>query len=118
MERFSKGERVHVEYDGTVARDADDEFVSIRDGDGLMHCYKTGGSVPITAADPESWPPQTGDIWEAELPPYRGASERHEFFIRSRHGGGIIVTPDDGGGNWTLELFKRYNPVLVRRRGQ
>ncbi|TVZ01247.1 hypothetical protein EAS64_33755 [Trebonia kvetii] len=113
-EKFKAGQRVHVEYDGEVV------FVSgafalfeVKGPDGRNHTY--GEGVTITLADPENWPPQAGDIWEAE---------GMEYFIRAA-ARGLIASPQ----STTLSAFPLWdetvndrafldlNPVLVRRRG-
>lgn len=109
MGEFKAGQRVKVEYEGTV--------VVVHHEPKLAYVIQRGGRnawmypehSTITLLDPADWPPQVGDIWEAN---------GQEWFACRRHDdGALLIKPDDGGGMWDTKTFKSLNPVLVRRRG-
>jgi hypothetical protein len=121
MQRFKVGQRIHVEYNGTLAAQGDGMKATIKVdnppyGDRLYLVNLT--EVKITQADPKDWPPQVGDIWEAD---------GREWYARehSLDDLGIVVESFDHPNGkpshyqrGTLADFKALNPVLVRRRGQ
>jgi hypothetical protein len=129
MSRFTKGQRVRVEIEGTVASYHEGggrhEGMYVTTGNGEQcHYVRLGvagspkGTVSVTLLDPPDWPPQVGDIWESEGREYcvRGSNIRE----------GVIIEPfnvANPGPRWQyanelLDDFKGLNPVLVRRRGQ
>ena len=116
MTEFKAGQRVKVEYEGTVRR-AGDNSLTILSDDGKYRLVNAN-KARVTIMDPPNWPPRVGDIWEAEGREYftRGHSLRDD----------IIIEPFDMGNpgpKWQyadefLDDFKALNPTLVRRRGQ
>jgi hypothetical protein len=112
---FTKGQRVKVELRG--------EIVDIHGKSELTYVVKTGsGNVwvypntapTITMLDPENWPPQVGDIWEADGREYyvrwNGSTKRP-----------AVASFDNTDTYWYaegLEGFRKLSPVLMRRRGQ
>jgi hypothetical protein len=118
MTEYKKGQRVRVEYEGTI------ETV-LKGSDGpqtalYVHVYgahkdKSNYVYPkhakVTLLDPPDWPPQVGDIWEAE--------GREWFCAYSpKYGEDRMVPENSGTRTLPLGSFKALNPVLVRRRGQ
>ena len=127
MSNFQLGQRVHVEFDGKIDHawhlGAKGVYVA---PDGLQF----SAWVPVantTPLDPENWPPQVGDIWEADS---------EEYFVRENRSsdlrGTIVVdrfatvgrvlghtyTESRLNGIANLNNFKSLSPTLVRRRGQ
>ena len=115
---FRPGQRVHVEFDAEVA--------SKQPYTTLVHLYSNSGALlvvnakDVTPLDPENWPPQIGDIWEAN---------GREYFARSHRGNDLWLVLDgfetrefysDAPGystsHKTLDQFKALNPTLARRR--
>src|ERR1019366_10345025 len=112
---FVKGQRVHVEFDGVI------------DLPCTNSAYVTSGNTTrwvshkdITPLDPENWPPQVGDIWEAE---------GTEYYVRENRSRGLLDTivvdrfAREGrvfsesrlNGTANLNTFKSLSPTLVRR---
>jgi hypothetical protein len=116
MAEFKKGLRVKVEIEGIVESTSSYHgCADIRDNRGYAHfiCV-TSDAVTVTPTDPPDWPPQVGDIWEAEGTEYYvrpSISERGEVVIIGFEGHKDYIQP-------RFDLFKALNPVLVRRRGQ
>jgi hypothetical protein len=118
MSTFKKGQRVHVEFDGVISQ-VIGETAWVLPGGNSPGLRARGIQVSaITLADPADWPPQVGDIWEAD---------GREYYVRGRAVcTGLIIEPfntDDPGPKWQytdelLDEYKALNPVLVRRRGQ
>jgi len=114
MTEFKEGQRVKVEYEGVI--------VAVHHEPELVYIIQRGGRnawiypkfSTITPLDPPDWPPQAGDIWEAD---------GGEFLARKSMAGrdAIVCIPvDDIHNHYAMdtEPFKALNPVLVRRRGQ
>ena len=125
MSRFKKGERVRVVIEGEVNTYSKGgglyEAIYVTTGNGYeCHYVLLGiagspkGTVSVERLDPAGWPPQVGDIWEADGREYcvqkwpLGAKVRVSSFD----------APDTYWYAIELEGFKALNPVLVRRRGQ
>lgn len=116
---FVKGDVAHVEFDGTVVNPDNDydgfyNMVQIKDSDGLTHFVYLNSNA-IVRTGPAWWPPQAGDIWEAD---------GGEYYVRNRsiNGPSFVVCPFDAGAESTsytdgLGEFKALNPTLIRRRG-
>ena len=116
MTEFTKGQRVHVEFDGTVEnyplgtgvyvrRISLGTGVYVRGDDGVLN-------LSITLTDPPGWPVQAGDIWR------RGDSE---WFV-TRGESGLRLVADDRT-LWRQirpeELLEGPSaPVLIRRRDE
>jgi hypothetical protein len=116
MAEFAKGSRVKIkgtEFTGTIAgiypNGPTIDFVPDADG---VKTWPTISAIPVDwleYAEPYSWPPQAGDIWEAD-------------------GGEWAAMKNAAGGVTMVELlhysksarvvreFMDLNPVLVRRR--
>lgn len=121
MSEFKHGQRVKVsipEFYGKVLYVHGDDFSGVDvlpEGEWSMDGYSLDG-IPaeyVTPApqDPESWPPQVGDVWETE--------DGSDWFGR-RHifEKGLVVLTGEDGRSVDVDEFKRLNPRLVRRRGQ
>jgi hypothetical protein len=115
MTEFKAGQRVKVEFGGTL-KYLDDETMEIRTDDDYFYYIAPGREpgITITPLDPENWPPQVGDIWEAD---------GGEFLARKSVAGrdAIVCIPvDEMPRHYAMdtEPLKALNPVLVRRRGQ
>jgi hypothetical protein len=121
MTEYKAGRRVKVEFEGTVTA-AGDDYLRVRQEGRPFSA--TGVTIAvehatITLADPPDWPPQVGDIWEAE---------GQEYYVRQsvRKGGRVAVEPfasiaAGGLRFWNTDLlgeFKAHSPKLLRRRGQ
>jgi len=123
MTEFKIGQRVKVELEGTiVGLESHDGCIKIWSDQEYAHyvCVDrwSGGQIDtgakVTLTGPENWPPQVGDIWEAD---------GGEFVARKSLAGRdyiVCIPVDDIHGHYAMETapFKALNPVLVRRRGQ
>ena len=120
MTELTKGQRVHVEFDGVITS-RDGIFVyDVRSHDGADMAIN---SAYITPLDPGNWPPQVGDVWEAD---------GTEYYVRENRSRGLLGTivvdrfAREGrvfsesrlNGTANLNTFKSLSPTLVRRRGQ
>lgn len=109
MTEFTKGQRVHVEFDGTVENYPPGTSVYVRRDDGVLNLIS---SDCITLTDPPGWPVQAGDIWR------RGDSE---WFV-TRGESGLRLASDDRALRWAMhpeELLEGPSaPVLIRRRDE
>lgn len=123
---FVKGQPVHVEFDGTVSRQLHEYGVEIQvEIQSADDAYMTINVRYITPLDPENWPPQVGDIWEADGKEYVA----HANAIDPTS---VVVCPiersssigpwwDDKGPQADGSLFgnfKALGPTLVRRRNR
>ena len=121
MTELTKGQRVHVEFDGVITS-RDGIFVyDVRSHDGADMAIN---SAYITPLDPGNWPPQVGDIWEADGEEFIAEANASEHAY-------VVIEPinrfSDVGPFWermggangpTLDSFKSLSPTLIRRRGQ
>lgn len=114
MTEYREGQRVRVEYEGEITSVSPDGANLQLRVDDVYRRYLdlTKAGVKVTVLDPEDWPPQPGDLWEITF----GALKGYEFFIRRNSAGALIVTPQDAGGAWDLDMLRAYDPILVRRR--
>lgn len=119
--KYKPGQRVHVEYDGVIDNDPAGGRVVVRDSIGDRHFYIPDDVVTITPAEPANWPPQVGDVWEADgqdwyVRRYYGTSGTYviESFDGRNHGNYFTDSPYGG----SVDEFKERNPVLTRRRGE
>jgi hypothetical protein len=106
-----KGERVKVEYEGTLIREgAGSTTCSIQDSEGLFHCY-VKKTVKLTVLDPDSWPPVRGDVWKTE-------NGKHYHYIGDLQET-MRMRPSNGRGyeDVSLSYIKARKPVLVFREG-
>jgi hypothetical protein len=119
---FKPGQRVHVEYDTVIVNTAK----WTPGAHNVKHPVDAYGNatVPdrfITALDPESWPPQVGDLWTADgedffVREHRGIGHSDRYFIERAK-----ATSNVGETTYSdrsLNEFKTLNPTLVRRAGQ
>lgn len=108
------GDRVHVEFDGVVA-----EYAKVIDDRGVRHSISFFSNPRVvTKAEPASWPPHPGDVWEAEGKLYaisRSAVVLGSVVAREVMSGAIKFVPYARAGN-NLDAFKALNPVLVKRQ--
>jgi hypothetical protein len=137
---FTKGQRVHVEFDGTIhatsSKDDDNAyvpagqgftdnyggwgFVEVEDANRTIHVIWVNGDVAklepdvIETIGPENWPPQTGDIWRDELCEYF-VTRVHEGIVEFMHN----ISTDEGvvygKSDTSLSIFAGLQPELVRR---
>jgi hypothetical protein len=117
MTDYKVGQRVHVEFEGVITDlESKDCCLKVETAQGFNHYVyvdkwdgpQADTGAKVTLADPENWPPQVGDIWEAA---------GKEYFAVV--GWGIVaLVPAEDGRAQDLKPFKTLNPVLVRRRGQ
>jgi hypothetical protein len=116
MTEYRKGQRVKVEFEGTVACVFQDgihlgvyQDGAISMGSGISVLIP---ATSITLLDPPDWPPQEGDIWEAE---------GREYFVRANADydckDRTVQVREDGRLVYRLDDFKALNPTPVRRRG-
>jgi hypothetical protein len=117
---FKHGQRVHVEFDAVIdhvhyhGRLDEPQLVEVkREGN---HYTNSVRLEDVTLAEPKDWPPEAGDIWEAD---------GMEYFVREsrRNSGNLSVSSVSAEGNdyFSYEIgthFKALDPKLVRRRGQ
>lgn len=108
--RFTEGQRVHVELDGTIVnQDAAGDWYMVDAGAGYKHVIYTsipGHQVTITAAEPESWPPQAGDVWKAN---------GQRWFARLQYTALMLVNENTTKAALRPDAFKARNPVLAWR---
>lgn len=114
MTKFTKGQRVKVEYEAKVWLSDLDGVLELRTDDDMFYYinWRTEPSVTITPLGLADWPPQVGDIWEA------GGKEwfarKDEYAPTGRE---LLMVAEIG--TWLeVDEVKALNPVLVRRRGQ
>lgn len=118
MQEFKKGQRVKVEYEGVVDWfDGEALQLSRDDSRKVSRLVRVDTfNTKVTLLDPADWPPQVGDIWEAEGKEYYGRECRTAMepgvYVGAIHAAGRDYMPGQ------LDGFKALNPVLVRRRGQ
>jgi hypothetical protein len=106
MTEYQKGQRVKVELEGTVqSLDGAGLYVAA-DKDKTYAHWVWVDHATITPLDPADWPPQPGDIWEAD---------GEEWFTRKTIVA-MSMVPTIGQSR-SLDWFKDRNPALVRRRG-
>jgi len=134
---FAKGQRVHVEFDGTIrATSSEDDvneyvpkdsgysdsfggwgFVEVEDDHQIVHViWVNGDSVEvIEPLAPKDFPPQAGDLWHAE---------DKDYFITDTDGSRIFfvhnVRTDMGtvyaaSSSISLVLFEAIEPELIHR---
>jgi hypothetical protein len=131
MTEFKRGQRIRVVMESTVERVYSDGRITFYAPASGFREYVTVDTVDDTLGvlvevmDPPNWPPQVGDVWEAD---------GKDFYVRQYQGdGGSRVIEEfnygfprlrytdkasamSGSGYLTLADFKGLNPVLVRRR--
>ena len=121
MTDFKAGQRVHVAFDAVVS--------SVHAIGNLIEVQREGNLFTnsiqredVTLAEPANWPPQVGDVWEADgldwyVRQYRGklATFTIEPFDQANRPNEHY---DDAEivGRYNVEEFKGLNPTLVRRR--
>jgi hypothetical protein len=99
------GDRVHVEFDAEVRHTLNDYIELASDGVNFL-LRPEHISLKITRNDPENWPPQAGDVWEADGKVW--FAQYTESGIRMVHAeGGWPLIPVD---------HKTLNPVLKYRQ--
>jgi hypothetical protein len=141
---FTKGQRVHVEFDGilraTSSNDDENEYLPAGQGftdnhggwrfvevEDTKHAARLiwvngdfadppGPEVIETVGPevPENWPPQTGDIWRDELCEYF-VTRVHEGIVEFMHN----ISTDEGvvygKSDTSLSIFAGLQPELARR---
>jgi hypothetical protein len=117
------GQRVKVEFEGVVHITPEGErMVYVNAGRDNYTAWVPVSTV--TQLDPDHWPPQVGDIWEAD---------GHEYMIRDARSasattrrnvgydkGYLLVSPLDHAAptmRGRYDDLKAANPKLIRRRG-
>jgi hypothetical protein len=131
MTEFKRDQRVRVTIETKVERVYGDGRITFYVPPAGAGRYLTVDTVDDTLGvtvevmDPPNWPPQVGDVWEADgldfyVRQYQGARGRIaiEPFERDsrpavRYTDSVAAVERD-----SLDSFKALNPVLVRRRGQ
>jgi hypothetical protein len=118
MVYYKAGQRVKVEYEGTVAFAFSDgrhigiyQDGAVGTGSGTQVLVKT---AIVTLLDPPDWPPRVGDIWEAQ---------GQEYYVRRKFArmDGYAIESFTSAERWigeTLDEFRAISPKLLRRRGQ
>lgn len=115
MTEYRIGDRITVTFTGTIKSfDGYCGCANIREDNGHNHYVFLGSpDVEGTRVNPDNWPPQAGDIWEAEGNEYYVRQSRRQFaepFIGS-------CNPDDPPFlHSEFDRFKELNPRLIRRR--
>jgi hypothetical protein len=128
MTEYKKGQKIRVSFETTVDRA---ESRPTPPGGHGFNFYTPGGTYifvspdqesfdkyTIEILDPENWPPQIGDVWEAEGADYYAKAYGYKNIHIGRFDnktGGFSDSPD-----WarTIDKFKELSPVLVRRRSE
>lgn len=122
--RFTHGQRVRVEYTGTVERlnSFNGELVYVvPDGHDVTAFAHVSG---VSAVNPAHWPPKVGDIWEAGGYEYMIRDARSASSTTRRSvgydKGYLLVSPLDELApslRGRLDELLAANPKLLRRRG-
>jgi hypothetical protein len=129
LDEYPVDTRVRFEIEGTVTSEninvtgRNNEAMPewrVRADDGCIHYIymHPANTTVIELAEPASWPPQVGDVWEA------GGVE---YYVRMvTYNNTVIVAPFEFGSNAgrsyyeaganEFEQFKALKPKLVRRR--
>lgn len=113
MPKFRKGQQLRAEFECEAASDSNGYGVFVRIGHGTAFFLP---HATVTAIAPLGWPPEVGDVWEAEGTEYVClATNTMAICMRittTRGGGGRVFFPQK-----ELETeFRPLNPVLLRRR--
>lgn len=125
---FHVGDKVRIEFDATIIDGPNSAVgrlytytVTQKAGasSGATHyVYLTEDNARVTKpAEPESWPPQAGDIWNAggiEYFVYSGILGLNAFPFDGASSGRESYSESPMGNS--LSDFKALSPVLVRRR--
>lgn len=111
MSEFKAGDLVSVTYKGRIHyfNKTKSEYWVIPEGISFSNLVLADS---ITRLDPDNWPPQLGDIWEAE-------GEEYVAIDSSLDESPVLFNVDNYGSDYhirTHEAFKKKNPILVRRR--
>jgi hypothetical protein len=108
------GDKVHVEFDGTVHYVNYVNVVTVKGPlGGLLAVPKTC----VTVLEPADWPPQIGDIWAVGEIEY---CARENYVLKDQ----MVVEPIDAYEREesfyeaTMCNFKALKPRLVRRRSE
>ena len=126
MTEYKRGQRVRVEVEGVIDWTLSDGRIRLRQPSGFADYVRvTAPDAKVTVLDPPDWPPQVGDIWEADGMEYH-AEEWHRdpydpvtlVLQPSSHRPDTWAYSNDSCYEKNLDDFKALNPVLVRRRGQ
>jgi hypothetical protein len=111
------GDPVHVEFDAAYQCQGDnfyqEGYVELRTENPPSTTILNKNRLKITRRDPENWPPQAGDVWEAD---------GEVWFVRNHSGGWQIVPAVYNGTAYYgksegIARFKALNPVLKYRPG-
>jgi hypothetical protein len=105
MTEYQKGQRVKVELEGTIQSLDEAGMYVAADEDKTYAHFVWVDHATIIPLDPPDWPPQPGDIWEAD---------GEEWFARQNINTAVMAPA--AGQARPLDWFKDRNPVLVRRR--
>ena len=113
---YKVGDKITVTFTGTIYEtDSHDMCAKVAD-DGEFsynhYVYLESPGVEVTRADPANWPPQVGDIWEAE---------GQEYYVRVSKRDALRLFIGSFGGEldyleYEVHKFKELNPKLIRRR--
>lgn len=118
MSEFKTGQRVHVEFDGTVPPYMGGTEARVLINGSYQH-WLNPVNLKVTALDPANWPPQAGDIWSTI--DGENGSETEWFARRARRAKGsddcLILVSEYGPANVAEDVLK-LNPTLVRRRDE
>jgi hypothetical protein len=113
MTELRKNDRVEVRlnFTGTVQYVTPDQSsADVHSDDGDFMCVSTSA---ITLVSPVGWPPETGDMWEADGKLFAA--------LISATSGGLTLRAVDGSTPYVflgnLEGFKALRPVIKYRKG-
>ena len=126
MTEFTKGQHVKVkmEFEGTLVDPAGPKawWVVTPNPDTGVPSQRLMFECEMEVLEPAGWPPQLGDVWEAE---------GEEYYVRKYTMSTptpmpVVVQSFDKGPAYSdaygnprnLPEFKALNPHLVRRRGE
>jgi len=113
---YKVGDKITVTFTGKICEMGSHDMCAKVTDDGECsfnhYVYLDSPAVEVTRADPANWPPQVGDIWEAE---------GQEYYVRSsrRYHDGVFIgsyAAENDYMNYQLDKFKELNPKLIRRR--
>lgn len=115
MNEFKKGQRVHVEFDAEIVSVGNTCLVVHHGG---HNSWVSPSTTKVTLANPVDWPPQVGDIWEAEGQEYYAEEwKRDSLTVQPfSHRDSNFAYSDREEYAKSLNDFKALSPTLVRRR--
>ena len=112
MTEYKRGQRLKVTMEVTYRNRRVLWHSAITQDGGVLY-FKEGDGVTVEVMGAADWPPQAGDVWEAD---------GTQWFCRNRgsdsNPGSHWMVPVRSQVGMSVDELKDLNPVLVWRRGQ